>query len=133
MSDTNQVWVRVCALSELDASKATGANINGQRVVLTRCGDTAQTLQGFCSHMLFPLAGGKVEDCALTCSLHHSKFNVQDGSVIEWSTFPPLVGAALAAVRQRKNLSTYPTRVTDGDVYVLWAAADPAEVRVKVS
>lgn len=131
MTDTTQVWVRVCALNELPTDKATGLTINGQRLVLTRCGDEAQALQGYCSHMLFPLAGGKVQDCVLTCGLHHSTFNVSDGSVMAWSTYPPLMGAALAAVRQRKNLQTYQTRVTDGDVYILWSGGDNTEVRVK--
>lgn len=132
MSENVQVWVRVCALNDLDSTKATGFSINGQRLVLTRCGDEPHALDGFCSHMLFPLANAKVNDCVLMCGLHHSTFNTQDGTVIEWSTFPPLVGAALAAVRQRKNLRAYETRITDGDVYILWNATDPAEVRVKI-
>jgi len=131
MSNSTQNWVRVCPLQQVTEDKALGFSVNGQRLIMTRCGDEAYILQGFCSHMVFPLSNSKVDDqCVLLCALHHSSFNVRDGSVVEWSTFPPLVGSALALIRQRRALRTYPTRVTDGDVYVQWPTDDPNSVRV---
>jgi nitrite reductase/ring-hydroxylating ferredoxin subunit len=132
MSEINKSWIRVCALDTLPADKASDLNINGQRLIITRCGDDVTIFQGFCSHMFFPLAGSNVENCVLTCSLHHSKFDARDGSVVEWSTFPPLVGKALAAIRARKSLRTFETRVNDGSVYVLWTTDNPDEVHVHV-
>jgi nitrite reductase/ring-hydroxylating ferredoxin subunit len=132
MSDINRVWVRVCPLNRIPANKAIDLNINGQRLILARCGDEARVFQGFCSHMLFPLGGSRIDDCVLTCNLHRSRFDIRDGSVVEWSTFPPLVGKALATIRERKALRRYETRVTDGDVFVLWPTDQPESVRVRV-
>lgn len=134
MSDSgnNKAWIRLCSLEHIPTDKTIDLNINGQKLTLARCGDGASVLQGFCTHMLFPLAGSKVEGCTLTCALHHSSFDLRDGSVVQWSTYPPLVGNALAAIRERKALRTFETRITDGDLYVLWPTDDPATVRVKV-
>jgi nitrite reductase/ring-hydroxylating ferredoxin subunit len=132
MNETNKAWVRVCALNHVPTNKAIDLNINGQRLIIARCGDEARVFQGFCTHMLFPLGGSNVEDCVMTCGLHHSRFDVRDGSVVDWSTFPPLVGRALAAIRERKALRRYETRVTDGDVYILWPTNNPATVRIRV-
>jgi nitrite reductase/ring-hydroxylating ferredoxin subunit len=132
MMDIVKSWVRVCTFNDLQEGQAVNININGQRLVIARCGENASILQGFCSHMLFPLSGSRVDDCVLTCSLHHSKFDIRDGSVVDWSTFPPLVGKALAAMREKKALRQYETRVDDGDVYVLWPTNDPSTVRVKL-
>jgi nitrite reductase/ring-hydroxylating ferredoxin subunit len=132
MSEVVRTWVKVCALSKLPTNKALDLNINGQRLVIARCGDGASVFQGFCTHMLFPLAGSKVDDCVLTCGLHHSRFDVRDGAVVDWSTYPKLAGPALAAVKQQKALRTFETRITDGDVYVLWPTSDPDLVRIKV-
>ena len=132
MVDTTKTWVRVCSLDDIAKDKASEVIIAGQRLTLARCGDSASILQGFCSHMLFPLAGSAVDDCVLTCALHNSTFNTRDGSVIDWSTFPPLVGPALAAIRQRKALRTYETKVEGDEVFVLWPTDAPETVTVKM-
>jgi nitrite reductase/ring-hydroxylating ferredoxin subunit len=132
MSEVTRSWVRVCAFDKLPTNKALDLNINGQRLTIARCGDSAAILQGFCTHMLFPLAGSKVEDCVITCGLHHSRFDIRDGSVIDWATYPNMAGKALAAVREQKALRIFETKVTDGEVFILWPTTDPATVRVKV-
>ncbi len=132
MINTAKSWVRVCALNDIPTDKAQDININGQRLIVTRCGSEAHIFQGFCSHMLFPLGGSQIDDCVLTCGLHHSQFDVQDGSVVTWSTYPPIVGKTLSALRERKALKSYETRVTDGDVYVVWLTDKPENVRVRM-
>jgi nitrite reductase/ring-hydroxylating ferredoxin subunit len=132
MSEINKYWVRVCALDQVPTDRTIGMSVNGQRLILARCGDEVRIFQGFCSHMLFPLAGSRIKDCVMQCGLHHSQFDVRDGSVVAWSTFPPLLGPLLAEIRQRKVLRSYEARVTDGDVYVLWPADKPENIRVRV-
>src|SRR4051812_24981161 len=105
--ESNKTWVRVCAFDQLPTDKPKDLNINGQRLIIARCGDEAQVLQGFCTHMLYPLSAGALNGCELTCALHHSKFDIRDGKVIEWSTYPNLLGPALAALRERKGLRTF--------------------------
>jgi nitrite reductase/ring-hydroxylating ferredoxin subunit len=128
VSDITKTWVRICPLDNVPTGKALNLNINGQRLILARCGETLSVLQGFCTHMLYPLAGARIQDCTLTCGLHHSKFDIRDGSVIDWSTLPGLT----EDVRDHKVLRTFETRVEDGAVFVLWPTTDPDTVRVKV-
>jgi 3-phenylpropionate/trans-cinnamate dioxygenase ferredoxin component len=130
MSDTPKSWVKVCSLDDLPADHATAFNVGGLSIVAVRCGDSAYLLQGSCSHMYFPLHHSKVEGCVLTCGLHRSTFDVRDGSVIEWSTFPPLFGAALAAIRSSKALRAYSAKVEDGQVFMEWSTADPSSIKV---
>lgn len=132
MSDVAKTWVRVCPFDKLPVGQAIDLNINGQRLIIARCGDTASIMQGYCTHMLFPLSGSKIENCVLTCALHESSFDVRDGAVVDWSSYPPLVGEALAAIQQRKALRTFETRIDGGDVFVLWPTTDPDSVRIKV-
>ncbi|SRR5882757_6675811 len=132
MNEVIKTWVRVCALNHIPDNKALDLNISGQRLVIARCGESASIMQGFCTHMLFPLAGSKIENCVLTCGLHHSQFQISDGSVEAWSVYPPLAGKTLAAIREKKALRTWETKVTDGDVYVLWPTNDPLTVRIRV-
>jgi nitrite reductase/ring-hydroxylating ferredoxin subunit len=132
---TNQpqttLWVRVCALNEIPLNKAKGFTVNGQMLAIARCAEEAVITQGICSHMFFPLGGSKVEDCTLTCGLHRSKFDLHDGSVQEWSVFPPIVGAALAAIKKSKALRVYPSKIENGEVFIQWPGNDPATIKVK--
>ena len=132
-SDANRAWVRVCAFSDVSTELAHDLYINGQRLIIVRCGGNAQVLQGFCSHMYYPLTGSSVDSdaCVLTCSMHQSKFSVQDGSVVEWTAIQRLSGQALASVKANKMLRTFETRVTDGDVFVLWPTNNPESVRIR--
>ncbi len=132
MEKIQQVWVRICALDSVPTDKTLDITVNSQRLILTRCGDEAYIYQGFCTHMLFPLAGSQVGECILTCKLHHSRFDVRDGSVVEWATYPPLQDSSLDEIRQRKGLRPYETRVVDGDVYIAWPTDQPEKVRVRV-
>ncbi len=132
MNGIQPVWVRICALDDVPADKALGMAVNGQRLILARCGDEVHIFQGFCTHMLFPLAGSPVDECVMTCNLHHSRFDVRDGSVVEWAPYPPLHESSLSEVRQRKALRPYETRVVDGEVFISWPTDQPENVHVRV-
>lgn len=131
-SDGAAVWVRLCALSKIPTNKAIGFTINGQRMIVARCNDQARVMQGYCSHMLYPLADSKIDNCQMTCALHRSKFDVRDGAVIEWGAFPPLTGEALDAIRAERALHTYETRVDGDEVFLQWPADKPEDVRISI-
>lgn len=126
MLTTNKTWVRVCQLDELPTNKAINVHINNQRLVVARCGDAAYIAQGYCSHMLYALKDAPIADCVITCPLHGSQFNLQDGSIAHWPL--PITDE----VRARKTLRTYETEVREGVLYVAWATDEPDKVRVRL-
>lgn len=73
-----------------------------------------------CPHMNLPLNTATVsDDCqTLTCPWHHSAFDLNDGHVRQWAPWPPALGAVLGALRPKQKLSTWPTRVEEGFVWV---------------
>lgn len=121
-----KVWVKVCPVSDLPNGKAINILVNGQRFVVARCDDQAYMVQGYCTHMLYPLKDAKVEGCIITCPLHGSKFDLRDGSVQNWPM--PM----LEDIKQKKMLRTFETQVKDGIMYVAWVADDPSKVRVRL-
>jgi 3-phenylpropionate/trans-cinnamate dioxygenase ferredoxin subunit len=123
----NKVWVRVCRLDALPEGHAINVHVNNQRLVIARCGDRARIVQGYCTHMLYALKDSAVKDCAITCKLHGSQFDLSDGSVLSWVT--PLTDD----IRARKALRVYETEVRDGVVYLAWNAESAEKVRVRLS
>jgi 3-phenylpropionate/trans-cinnamate dioxygenase ferredoxin subunit len=64
-----------------------------------------------CPHMGARLAEGTLEGTILTCPHHHSKFDLRDGHVVEWTDWE---GAALGVaklLRHPRPLRTYTVRV----------------------
>ncbi|MCC7209582.1 MAG: Rieske 2Fe-2S domain-containing protein [Anaerolineae bacterium] len=125
MSDLGKVWVPMCALQDLPTGKASNVFVNGQRFVIARDGDVVTVLQGYCSHMLYPLKDAVVAECMLTCNLHGSQFDIRDGSVLKWPM--PM----LPDTHERKRLRTHETRVEDGVVYLAWPARSADKVKIR--
>ena len=129
---TKTVWVRLCAMAKVPTDKTVGFRVNGQRMVLARCGDNTQVFQGFCSHQQYPLAGSKIADCVLTCNLHRSKFNAEDGTVVAWASLLAVSGKALADMHDQHALKSYRTRIENGDVYLEWPGDTVDAIRIKL-
>jgi 3-phenylpropionate/trans-cinnamate dioxygenase ferredoxin subunit len=125
MTSAQTVWVRICSLEELPNGQAVNVFINSQRYVVARCEEQVFLTQGYCSHMLYPLKGAKVENCVLTCNLHGSQFNLQDGRVVYWPL--PATGDTL----KRKALKMIDTKVDQDKVYMQWPGNDAEKVKIR--
>ena len=71
-----------------------------------------------CPHMGVQLKGGTVEGGMITCPWHHSRFDLRTGEVVAWVPWPPVLGRVLGALKRRKRLPTYLTKVEDGSIWV---------------
>ena len=54
----------------------------------------------------------------IACSFHKSTFDLGTGSVVSWSSSPPLIGPLLARITCPKPLRIYPTRVEKNHIVV---------------
>ncbi|WP_304605504.1 Rieske (2Fe-2S) protein [Actinotalea lenta] len=97
-------WVRGAALDDIEEGGAVAATCAGVPVCLARSGDQVYALIDRCSHQDVPLSAGEVEDGAIECYLHGSRFDLATGKVLG----PPAV----------KDVRTFPVRTEAGQVYV---------------
>ena len=95
---------RACALGELSGDTAFATTVGSQDVVLVRDGDEVFAVEDMCSHALYPLSEGDVEDCHIECLLHGSRFDLRTGK-------PDALPAT-------EPVATFPVRVDGDDVYV---------------
>ena len=108
------VWKNAIKTKKLKPGKTKMVTI-GLKVLMVGNieGDFIAT-EGLCRHMRWPLAmGGKIKDGCVRCPLHQSTYDLEDGSVVEWSPFPlyPPYGKFLAKMSKKKDLHIYPTRI----------------------
>ena len=90
-----------------------------REVLLIRHRGQVFATESRCPHLGWGLKSGKItEDGHLVCQLHHSEYDLRTGEVLTWAPWPPVVGPALGAIREKRGLVVYPTRVSEGAIWV---------------
>ena len=108
----------VCRSDELKVGQMKAFTAGNQKIVLYHLSDGFFATQANCTHILAPLARGKLlEDCKVQCPFHRARFDIRTGEVIDWANFPPGI-QVLNVVRGEKALRTFATSVVDGNVQV---------------
>jgi 3-phenylpropionate/trans-cinnamate dioxygenase ferredoxin component len=85
--------------------------VQGREVLLARVGDTYYAADNRCPHMGGNLSQGKIDGTIVTCPRHGSQFDLKDGHVVRWTTWP----SALVAIDQlrshRRLLPVFPVTI----------------------
>lgn len=109
---------QVCPVEDLPVGEKKAFTLPDRFIVLYHLEDGFYATQRACAHMFAPLDRGKiVEGDQIQCFLHRSRFDIRTGAVRQWANFPPGI-QLLNILRREKPLTTYPTVVKDGVVYV---------------
>ena len=119
-------WHQVIRSDKLKLGKKKMRNIGLKSIMLLRQESTVHATDALCRHMAWPLAyGGKVKDDCVTCPLHQTRYDLNNGEVKEWSPFPlfPLYGRFLGSLRRPSPLVVHETRELDGWVEVRLSTA----------
>ncbi|HEY8489416.1 MAG TPA: chlorite dismutase family protein [Dehalococcoidia bacterium] len=111
-ADAPAGWTRVAALEDLSEAAGTVVYVRGQQVALFRQGGRVYAIGNRCSHANASLADGTVEDGAVTCPFHNSRFDLATGQ--------PTGGPA------QRPVPAYRVKVEDGQVYLATGRAEPA-------
>jgi uncharacterized membrane protein/nitrite reductase/ring-hydroxylating ferredoxin subunit len=99
-------WDRpVLNRGELSDGQMMLAKIEGERVVVGRCGEGFFAFSDHCTHKGGPLHDGALVGCTVQCPWHGSQFDVTTGRVV--------AGPA------KNKIVTYDTEVKGNEVYVL--------------
>ncbi len=105
---------RVASVDEVPDDTALAVEVGGRDVVVARSEGEFFAAADLCSHASVALSEGEVEDCAIECWLHGSRFDLRTGKPIGLPATEPV--------------ATYAIEVRGNDLYV-----DPTEALNGVS
>ena len=92
--------------------------VGANTILVFHLKDGFYATQNLCTHTLAPLKYGKIlDDCKIQCPLHHARFDIKTGTVIDWANCPPGV-QILNVLRGKKALKTYAVSVKAGSLFV---------------
>ena len=93
-------------------------DLQDHEFLVARIGDEFYVTDARCAHLGGHLARGVLEGSIVTCPLHHSQYDLTDGSVLRWTDWPGVVGSVAALTRHPRPIRAYEVKVEDGHVWV---------------
>ena len=95
-------------------------SVEGGEVLIANVEGRFYAIGNRCPHLRSRLSRGSLEGQIVTCPSHGSRFDVTDGSVVEWATkIPGLISKVSQVFRPPRPARVYETRVEDGGVFIL--------------
>ena len=94
----------VAATSELDEDAQMHVNLNGEEILLCKHQGEYYAIAYYCSHEMFGLEGGMLQNGCITCPYHGAEFRLKDGRV----QAPPAW----------EDIKTYPVRVHEDTIAI---------------
>lgn len=118
-SNSNSGWTRAVSDAELVEGSRLVVKAGDQDVLVLRHRGLVYAMEARCPHMGRQLKDAHItDDGFLICPLHHSEFELTSGRCRAWAPWPPVFSVVLGAVRQRRDLRVFATKVKDGTIWV---------------
>jgi 3-phenylpropionate/trans-cinnamate dioxygenase ferredoxin subunit len=105
-------------LDELIDGQMKMVTAGDQEILLARVGSSVYATQNRCPHMGGNLSHGTLSGTVVTCPRHHSQFDLKDGRVLRWTTWPAFVLFFAKIMRSPRPLKTYPVKIEAGNILV---------------
>ncbi|MBI3973580.1 MAG: Rieske 2Fe-2S domain-containing protein [Chloroflexi bacterium] len=119
VDDGEMVWIKVLPQEHLSGTSPQEVKLDGRTLLLFQRDDLLFAVEHRCPHLRLPLNRARItDDLCLVCPWHHSAYDLRTGTVRAWSPWPPLVGPALAALRERRSLYVVPACLKDGFICI---------------
>lgn len=77
------MYVRVCGTSDLVDGEASKFEVDNRWVLIARAGSLFFASDPSCTHEEADLSLGILADSVVTCPLHHARFDLRTGDVLE--------------------------------------------------
>jgi 3-phenylpropionate/trans-cinnamate dioxygenase ferredoxin subunit len=90
----------------------------GHEILLARDGNTFYAAEDRCRHMNADLSKGKLAGTIVTCPVHGSQYDLKDGHVVRWTTWPGVLLAFDQLRSQKRPLPVYPVTIDNGKILI---------------
>jgi nitrite reductase/ring-hydroxylating ferredoxin subunit len=112
-------WIKVLEESALGPEGRQVVEVEGQKVFLLNHDGHIYAMLNSCPHMGGNLSKGTVTDQGkIVCPWHHSVFDLKTGEVEAWTPSPPVVGPILGMLKAKHAMTTFPTKVDEGAIWI---------------
>lgn len=105
-------FVDICGIGDVANGRHKCVVVDGQPILVFNLNGVFHALRNRCTHLDFPLEGGRQLGWEIICRQHGARFDIRDGRVLGGPAIDPV--------------TTFETQVRDGRVGLLMSVASSA-------
>jgi 3-phenylpropionate/trans-cinnamate dioxygenase ferredoxin subunit len=103
--------VEIGNISEFKEGVMKEVLVQGREILLARVGDKYYATDNRCPHMGGKLSHGKLEGAIVTCPLHGSQFDLEDGRVVRWLKGSGVMSSIGKLFKSPRQLTIYKVKI----------------------
>jgi 3-phenylpropionate/trans-cinnamate dioxygenase ferredoxin subunit len=111
-------FVEVLGLNDLKDGELRGLTVRGRALLVAKVAGRIHAADDRCPHMGASLSKGKLDGTVVTCPRHHSRFDLSDGRLVQWTGWSGWKARLAKAVRSPRAIVTHRVKVEGGRVWV---------------
>jgi 3-phenylpropionate/trans-cinnamate dioxygenase ferredoxin subunit len=108
----------VGSVGELREGTMKKVMVRGQAILIARVKGQYYAVDARCPHLEGDLSKGTLRDTILTCPMHHSQFDLQDGHVVRWTDLTGITLTIASQQKPPKSLKQYPVMVKGDKIFI---------------
>ena len=111
-------WIDIGAVDDFADGAMKAVTVEGHDLLVAQVGGRLYAADERCPHMGGHLARGALEGTVVRCPRHGSRFDLADGSVVQWTEWSGAAVKLAKIVKPPKPLQIHTIEVKDGRVVV---------------
>ena len=104
-------FVSLGDVGDLDDGQMKQTDAAGHEFLVAKVEGEFYVSDARCPHLHGHLARGTLDGAIVTCPVHHSKFNLIDGSVVRWTDFTGAIKSVTDLARHPRPLRVYESKL----------------------
>jgi len=120
-------WIEGPVVADMKAGELRQFDIEGHEMLVACTDEGYFVSDNHCPHLGGRLSKGTLQGTVIRCHLHHSRFDLRDGHVVEWTDFTGAVKTVAEIARHPRPLRVYASEVRDDGVLLVGDQLPPAE------
>jgi 3-phenylpropionate/trans-cinnamate dioxygenase ferredoxin subunit len=117
-------YIAAIRTDELADGEMKQVELEDHKMLIAKVDGTFYASDAHCPHLHANLTKGALEGTVVVCPLHHSRFDLRDGHVLDWTDWKGTAKSMAEFVRHPRPLRVYETKV-EGDMVHVGAQKEP--------
>ncbi len=111
-------YVEALKASDLNEGEMKKVRLRGRDLLVARVEGRFYCVDDRCPHLGGSLSRGRLEGTTVVCPNHHSRFDLSDGRVLQWTDWAGWTARLAQALRSPRAVAAHPVKVDEGKVWV---------------
>jgi 3-phenylpropionate/trans-cinnamate dioxygenase ferredoxin subunit len=111
-------FVEAFGVNDLKDGELKGLTVRGRALLVAKVAGRLYAADDRCPHMGASLSKGKLDGTVVICPRHHSRFDLSDGRLVQWTDWAGWKARLVKAVRSPRAIVTHRVKVEDKSVWI---------------